>query len=79
MRDRPGEPEPSHDELPVIGGDGPLAARMDAAAGYLEGRAERLTVLGAELRLAGAEAALSDPRPPRRPGWSPPASDAEWP
>ncbi len=61
--DRPGDLEPSHDELPVIGGDGPLAARMEAAGGYLEAEHEQLTVLGAELRLAGAEAALSDPRP----------------
>jgi hypothetical protein len=62
-----GEPdsalEPAGDDLPVLVGGGSHSAIADRAAEYLDREPEWLARLGAELRLAGAEAALADPRP----------------
>ena len=55
--------EPAGDELPVLAGAGSATARADAAATYLDRDRERLTAIGSDLRLAGAEAALADPQP----------------
>lgn len=55
--------EPAGNELPVLAGNGPAAARADAATAYLDAERERLGQIAAELRLAGAEAALADPQP----------------
>jgi len=55
--------EPGSDDLPVLGGVDKPAAVADRAADYLDHERERLAGVGIELRLAGAEAALSDPRP----------------
>lgn len=61
-----GEPpglEPAGDDLPVLAGSGSVAAMADRAAAYLDREAEHLAAVRAELRLAGAEAALADPQP----------------
>jgi hypothetical protein len=55
--------EPAGDDLPILAGTGPAAARADAATAYLDAERERLAEIAAELRLAGAEAALADPQP----------------
>jgi hypothetical protein len=55
--------EAATDPLPVLVGGGMGAARADSAAGYLDGEREWLASVTAELRLAGAEAALADPQP----------------
>ena len=53
----------SGDDLPILVGGGVASARADAAAAYLDAERERLAEVVAELRLAGAEAALADPQP----------------
>ncbi len=62
-----GEPmpalEPSSDALPVLAGGGIAAVRAESAVAYLDGEREWLASLAADLRLAGAEAALADPQP----------------
>ena len=58
-----GELEPAAEALPVLAGAGSAAARADAAIAYLEAEGERLAAIAADLRLAGAEAALADPQP----------------
>jgi len=62
-----GEPgsglEPAGSDLPVLAGSGSVAVIADLAAAYLDHEPERLAAVGAELRLAGAEAALADPQP----------------
>jgi hypothetical protein len=55
--------EPSGDQLPVLAGGGVGAVRAESAAAYLDGEREWLASLAANLRLAGAEAALADPQP----------------
>lgn len=55
--------EPSADVLPVLAGPGVVAAVAQRAVDYLEHEAEHLARLAADLRLAGAEAALADPQP----------------
>jgi hypothetical protein len=55
--------EPAGDDLPILAGIGPAGARADAATAYLDAERERLAAITAELRLAGAEAALADPQP----------------
>jgi hypothetical protein len=55
--------EPAGDPLPVLVGGGAAAARAESAAAYLDGEREWLASVTAELRLAGAEAALADPQP----------------
>lgn len=49
--------------LPVIAGTGSPARVMEAVAGYLEHEREQLAAVATDVRLAGAEAALSDPQP----------------
>jgi hypothetical protein len=49
--------------LPVIAGAGSAARTTAAIADYLDHERERLAAVSAELRLAGAESALADPRP----------------
>lgn len=58
-----GTPEPASDDLPMLGGGEPVATVLQRAVDYLENERERLAAVGVELRLAGAEAALSDPQP----------------
>ncbi|HET8776633.1 MAG TPA: helix-turn-helix domain-containing protein [Candidatus Limnocylindria bacterium] len=55
--------EASGAELPVLAGEGPAAAIVERAGAYLEREPHHLAGLVAELRLAGAEAALADPQP----------------
>ena len=55
--------EAAGNDLPILAGAGPAAARADAATAYLDAERERLAEVAAELRLAGAEAALADPQP----------------
>ena len=55
--------EPGGGPLPVIAGAGTAARVATGTSDYLEREAERLAALAVEIRLAGAEAALSDPRP----------------
>ncbi len=55
--------EPSASPMPVLAGGGAASARADVAARYLEAEAERLAQVSADVRLAGAEAALADPQP----------------
>lgn len=50
-------------ELPILVGSGTPGAVADRATAYLDHEPERLADVAAELRLAGAEAALADPRP----------------
>jgi hypothetical protein len=61
--DPPAPPEPAGDDLPILAGAGVAAARADAATAYLDAERDRLAEFSAELRLAGAEAALADPQP----------------
>lgn len=59
----PRELEPAGDALPVIAG-GLAAPRVaDAAGEYLDRETQVLVAVAADLRLAGAEAALVDPQP----------------
>lgn len=62
-----GEGMPSLDRaggpLPIVAGVGSPARVADAVAAYLEREREHLAVVTAEVRLAGAEAALADPQP----------------
>jgi PucR C-terminal helix-turn-helix domain len=60
---RPAEVERSSADLPVLASLSSTATVADAAAAYLEGESAFLTDLSVSLRLAGAEAALADPRP----------------
>ncbi len=50
-------------ELPILAGTGTVATVADRVAAYLDHEARTLADVAAELRLAGAEAALADPRP----------------
>jgi hypothetical protein len=61
--DRLSEFEAAGDPLPVLAGGGAASARADSAGAYLDGEREWLVALAADLRLAGAEAALADPQP----------------
>ena len=63
VQERAGVVEPAGSPLPVIVGEGSPSRVADAVAAYLEHEAEHLSRLAAELRLAGAEAALADPQP----------------
>jgi hypothetical protein len=54
--------EAGNDPLPVIAGTGSGAARSESAADYLDREREWLAAVTADLRLAGAEAALADPQ-----------------
>lgn len=51
------------DELPVLAGAASASAVVAAATEYLDREASVLATVVAELRLAGAEAALADPQP----------------
>lgn len=55
--------EPAGGPLPVLAGGGVAGTVADHAARYLEREPERLAAVAAEVRLAGAEAALADPQP----------------
>ena len=55
--------EPSGGELPILASSGSAAAIAHRTADYLEHEPEHLVALVADLRLAGAEAALADPQP----------------
>ena len=55
--------DPAGSTLPILAGAGPAASRAEAAIAYLDAERERLAAIAAELRLAGAEAALADPQP----------------
>lgn len=55
--------EPAGAPLPVLVGGGIAAARAESAVAYLDGERDWLATLAADLRLAGAEAALADPQP----------------
>ena len=55
--------EPAGEPVPVLAGGGIAGARAESAAAYLDGEREWLAALAADLRLAGAEAALADPQP----------------
>jgi len=55
--------EPAGSNLPILAGAGPASSRADAASAYLDAERQRLAEIAAELRLAGAEAALADPQP----------------
>lgn len=55
--------EPAGDDMPVLAGAGSAAATAQRIAAYLEREHEHLAALVADLRLAGAEAALADPQP----------------
>ena len=57
------ELEAASDPLPVLAGGGMATARAESAGAYLDGEREWLSALAADLRLAGAEAALADPQP----------------
>src|SRR5688500_2428554 len=59
----PSELEAAGDELPILVGPGTPGAVADRAMAYLDHEPGVLADLAAELRLAGAEAALVDPRP----------------
>lgn len=54
---------PAGGDLPILGGGDAAATVAHRAADYLEHERERLAAIGVEIRLAGAEAALSDPQP----------------
>ena len=61
-----GEPsalEAAGGDLPILVGSGPPGTVADRVAAYLDHEPEQLADVAAELRLAGAEAALADPRP----------------
>lgn len=55
--------ERAGDELPVLAGAGPASALVATASAYLDDEAGLMATAAAELRLAGAEAALADPQP----------------
>jgi hypothetical protein len=55
--------EPAGTALPVIAGAGSASRTMAAVVDYLEHERDRLGTVSVELRLAGAESALADPRP----------------
>ncbi len=55
--------EPSASPLPVIAGAGSASAVAAAASRHLEHEDEELRAISASLRLAAAEAALTDPQP----------------
>ncbi len=55
--------EPAHADLPILAGAAPSASLLAAAVRHLEHEADELRAFAADLRLAGAEAALVDPQP----------------
>lgn len=55
--------DPAGDELPVLAGTSPGSSVAVAATDYLDREAAVLAAVVAEVRLAGAEAALADPQP----------------
>lgn len=59
----PGSIEASGSDLPVLTGAGSAAAVAVAASRYLDAEPAHLAVVAADVRLAGAEASLVDPRP----------------
>lgn len=61
--DAPRDLEASVDPLPVLVGGTGAAALAAAIAGLVEDEAARMAMVGREVRLAGAEAALADPQP----------------
>lgn len=56
-------PDRAGSEMPILAGVGSPARVADAVATYLEREREHLAEVTAEVRLAGAEAALADPQP----------------
>jgi hypothetical protein len=56
-------PDRAGSDLPILAGVGSPARVADAVAAYLEREREHLAAVTTEIRLAGAEAALSDPQP----------------
>lgn len=56
-------PDPAGDDLPVLASQRTASYLSDALASYLGDEQAHLARFGAELRLAGAEAALADPDP----------------
>jgi hypothetical protein len=63
VQERAAPVERSGSRLPVIAGEGSAGRVADAVTAYLDGEADHLAALVADLRLAGAEAALADPQP----------------
>lgn len=57
------DPEPAVGNLPVIASAGRIDVVVDRVADHLRHEPDRLAELAVTLRLAGAEAALADPRP----------------
>jgi hypothetical protein len=55
--------EPAGEPIPILAGEGIAAVRAESAIAYLDAEREWLASLAADLRLAGAEAALADPQP----------------
>ena len=58
-----GTVDPAGDDLPILFGAGSVSSIVAAAGRHLEDEAELLAAFATGLRLAGAEAALSDPQP----------------
>lgn len=56
-------PDRAGGTLPILAGVGSPVRVADAVGGYLEAEREHLARVTAEVRLAGAEAALADPQP----------------
>jgi PucR C-terminal helix-turn-helix domain len=54
---------PAAGPLPIVVGGGNAASVADGLRGWLDNERDRLAAVAAELRLAGAEAALADPQP----------------
>ncbi len=63
VQERAAPLERSGSPLPVIVGEGSVSRLADGVAAYLEREADYLSAVAADLRLAGAEAALADPQP----------------
>ncbi|MDQ2674331.1 MAG: helix-turn-helix domain-containing protein [Chloroflexota bacterium] len=63
VQDRVAQLDRSGSNVPVIAGEGSASRLADAVAAYLEHEADQLSAMAADLRLAGAEAALADPQP----------------
>jgi hypothetical protein len=55
--------DPAGVDLPILLGAGAVSRVAGAAEAYLDAEAEQLTSFATSLRLAGAEAALTDPQP----------------
>jgi len=60
---RPTTLEPAGSDMPVLAGVGSVASLADRAELHLEAESEQLAASQAAIRLAAAEAALSDPQP----------------